>query len=172
MRFNAARTFMPLKIDNIIRNKVRKDNEIIYGGRAMNAQLPAPFQRHTRDYDIYSILPKARARQLENELDKAAKGDYYYTKQAMHPGTFKVMDTGFDNRKGTADDFGVVDYSKPSRKVKTVKIRGIRYAHLSERKRDAKRSLGEKQFEYRHEKDRKDLYLIKKGKQLRGLFGW
>ena len=172
MKFNPARTFMQFKIDNIIRSKVKKDKDVIHGGRAMNAQLPAPFQRRTMDYDIYSVSPKARARQLESELDKAAKGDYYYMKPAMHPGTFKVMDVGFDNKKGTPDDFGIADYSKPGRKIKAVKIKGIKYAHLSERKRDAKRSLGEKEFEYRHEKDRRDLWLMKKGKQLKGLFGW
>ncbi len=170
MRFNPARVFMPTEVGSIIRNKVRRDKDIIYGGRAMNAQLPVLSQRHTRDYDIYSISPKARAKQLESELDKAAKGDYYYMKPAMHPGTFKVMDIGFDNRKGTLDDFGIADYSKPTRKIKTVKIKGIKYAHLSERKRDAKRSLSEKEFWYRHEKDRKDLWLMKKGKELGGLF--
>ena len=172
MRFNISKAFMPLKIDRIIRNKIRRDKDIVYGGRAMNAQLPAPFQRPTGDYDIYSVSPKARAKQLESELDKASMGDNYYMKPAMHPGTFKVMDIGYDNKKGTRDDFGIADYSKPSRKIKTVNIRGINYAHLSERKRDAKRSLSEKEFWYRHEKDRKDLWLMKKGKELRGLFGW
>lgn len=172
MKWNPARILMPIKVDSIVNTRLRKDNDIVYGARAMNAQLPAPFQRHTQDYDIYSKTPRKRAMQLEKDLDRNAKGDYYYTKPAMHPGTYKVMDKGIDNRKGTEDDFGIADYTKPHRKIKTVNINGIRYAHLSERRKDARRSLTQKEFEFRHEKDRKDLYRIKKGNMIRRFLGW
>lgn len=167
VRFNPLRVFNFIRRDEVIKDKLRKDKDIVYGARAMNVQLPAPYQRHTKDYDIYSKSPNTRARQLERDLDKSAGGDYYYVKPALHKGTFKVMDKGFDNRKGTYDDFNVADYSKPTRKIRTVSIFGIRYAHLSERKKDAKKSLNDPMFKFRHEKDRKDLYRIKQGNKIR-----
>lgn len=170
--FNPKRIWGFLSKDHVIKEKIKKDQDIIYGARAMNAQLPGPYQRHTQDYDVYSSYPHKKAIQLEKTLDKHSGGDYFYTKAALHPGTYKVMDKGQDNRKGTNDDFGVVDYSKPTRKIKTVTIMGVKYAHISERKKDAKRSLKDPMFQFRHEKDRQDVWRIKQGNKLRRFLGW
>lgn len=141
-----------------IREKVKKDKEVIYGGQAMNEQLPIFFRRKTNDYDIYSKTPRKRARELDRKLDN--RENNFYTKPALHPGTWRVMHVGFDGKPKTRDDIGIADYSKPTREIKTVKIGGIRYAHLSERKRDAIRSLQEQQYSFRHDKDRGDLKRI------------
>lgn len=165
--FNIARVFGFMTRDLVIKEKIRHDKDIVYGARAMNAQLPIPYQRHTQDYDVFSTTPQKRAIELERSLDKHSGGNYFYVKPAMHPGTFKVMDIGFDNKKGTYDDFGVADYTKPNRKIKAVKRNGIRYASLSERAKDARKSLSDPMFSFRHEKDRMDLYRIREGKKLR-----
>lgn len=172
MIFNPSRIFGFTTRHLVIEKKLRKDRDIVYGARAMNAQLPAPYQRQTRDYDIYTTTPQKKARELEKVLDVHSRGDYFYHKPAMHPGTWKVMDKGMDNRKGTYDDFGVADYTKPTRKIKSVERQGIRYAHLSERKKDAMKSLRDPMFKFRHEKERKDLYRIKQGNKLRRFLGW
>lgn len=156
-----ARSIIHIKKNSIIEKCLRRTKNIVYGGKAMNAQLPPHLQRVTEDYDIYSKTPKKHANRLERKLDRAAMSDKFYVKPAMHPGTYKVMDRGLDNRKGTKDDVGVADYTKPTRKVKHVNIRGINYAKLSERKKDALKSLRDPAFKFRHEKDRRDLYRIK-----------
>lgn len=163
--FNTARIFGFFNRDSAIDGTLRGREEVVYGARAMNVQLPGMLKRHTIDYDIYSKSPKAKAKRLEKVLDGQSKGDYFYTKPAMHPGTWKVMDIGFDNRKGTHDDFGVADFTKPERKIRFNVINGIRYARLSERAKDARRSLSDPEFIFRHEKDRKDLWRIKEGKK-------
>lgn len=151
--------------DRIIRNCVKANGNTIYGGRAMNVQLPMTMRRPTFDFDIYSKQPKAHAKQLDKKLDMKAYGNFHYVKPAMHPGTWKVMDKGMDSIKGTRDDFGIADFSKPPRKIKTVQVRGIRYAHLSERKKDAKRALSQPIFAFRAEKDRMDLFRIQMSKK-------
>lgn len=150
----------------VIDNKLRKSRNIVYGARAMNKQLPLGLQRPTFDYDIYSKTPRKSARRLERCLDRDAGGDYYYTKPAQHKGTVKVMDIGEDNRRNTMDDYGVADYTRPERKIKSVRINNIRYAHLSEREKDARKSLRDPAFKFRHDKDRYDLYRIKKGRKI------
>lgn len=150
----------------IIEDYLKKRKEIVYGARAMNVQLPITHNRLTEDYDVYSKKPRRSARKLERKLDKAAQGDCYYTKPAMHPGTFKVMDKGPDRKRETEDDFNVADFTIPNRRIKFKTIGGIRYAALSERKKDAKRALKEPEFAFRHHKDRRDLYMIKTGKRI------
>lgn len=156
-----GRVFTHMGKDTIIRDKIRNDNDIIYGARAMNMQLLGQYKRPTSDFDVYTKKPKKKARELEKVLDTRAKGDYYYAKEALHPGTWKVMDKGLDMKKGTEDDFGIADYSKPTRKIKTINRLGIRYAHISERVKDARRSLTKPEFKFRHDKDRKDLERIR-----------
>jgi len=168
--FKPRRIGSLLNRDYIIKKKVKRDGDIIYGGRAINAQVPAPFQRVSIDYDVLTKTPKKRANELDRLLDNTAGGNFHYVKPAMHPGTFKVMDKGSDGRKGTSDDFGIADYSKPSRKVKSVKIRGIRYVALSERIKDAKTALADPMFSFRHDKDRRDLMNIKLAKKFRRSF--
>lgn len=164
--------FTDFRKESIVRNRLRTTKNIMYGARAMNRQLPMMYHRHTEDFDIYSKRPRKDAMHLERLLDKDSRGDNYYVKPALHPGTWKVMDEGYDKIKGTKDDIGIADYSRPNRRIRTVTIDGISYAHLSERVKDAKRSLKEPIFAFRHEKDRRDLWRIKQGRKLGRLFKW
>ena len=140
---------------------LRKKKHIVYGARAMNQQLPLHLQRPTDDYDVYSKTPKKSARNMEKHLDKHYGGDYYYVKPALHPGTYKVVDRGQDKKPNTEDDYPVVDYTKPTRKIRHIERKGIRYARLSERRKDIKKSLADKESAYRHEKDKRDMQRIK-----------
>lgn len=166
------RVFTNIRKGIIVRNRLRDTKNIMYGARAMNMQLPFMYYRQTEDFDIYSKRPRKDAIHLEGLLDKDSRGDFYYVKSALHKGTWKVIDKGYDNIKGTRDDLGIADFSRPTRRIRTVSIDGIRYAHLSERVKDAKRSLSEPIFAFRHEKDRRDLWRIKQGRKLGRLFKW
>lgn len=152
--------------DRVIKKQAKKNKEIVYGARAMNRQLSRGFlARPTFDWDMYSKKPKKSARELEKSMDKLAGYDAFYTKPAIHAGTVKVMYTGVDEKRGTQDDLGIADYSKPKRKIKTVNIHGLKYAHISERIKDANTSLRDKESKFRHQKDRDDLTILRTSKK-------
>jgi len=146
--------------DNIIESQVIKDKNIIYGARSIKKRL-GWFGRETRDYDIYSNTPRKSALKLERTLDRKSKGDFFYVKPALHKGTFKVMGKGFDGVKNTKDDYGLVDFTKPTRKIKVNIINGIRYDLLDEEKKNKLKSLKDKKMKFRHKKDKDDLNRIR-----------
>lgn len=149
--------------DKIIKRNVKKNNDIIYGARAMKKQMGfLGASRETKDYDIYTDkMPKGRARELKKKLNDYERREQYYTKPAFFPGTHKVMDKGLDMKKGTRDDFGIADFSKKPRGLKTTMFGGVKYAHIDEVEKDRVKSLKDKDSSFRHEKDRFDLGLIR-----------
>lgn len=150
-----------LMVDNIAKNQARNNNEIIYGARALQKNLGQLNSRPTKDWDVYSNRPKNSAEKLSKSINRASKGNYTYTKQSdFHDSTFKVYDVGKDNIRGTKDDFGVADYTKPDRKIKTVTFNNIRYADISETKKDKLKALSDENFKFRHKKDQQDLNFI------------
>ena len=154
-------------IDPTIRDFIKKKKHIIHGAKAMNAQARFPYQRYSRDYDVFSKNPKLNAEQLDKLLDKVRNGNYHYVKKATHPGTYKVMDVGFDLKRNTKDDFNLVDYTRKPSKIKTIKIGSLIYVALSEIEKSKKRALAQKQYEYRWKKDKEDILRIKAVKKQR-----
>lgn len=154
------------KIKPTILKQTKQDNNIVYGAQAMMVQSHPVVRRGTTDYDIFSNNPKKSARKLEGNLDKQFGTDQFYMKEAMHKGTYKVMDKG-QNLKSKRDDFGIADYSKPERKPKTIKVGGVKYVHISETKKDKLKSLKDPEYAFRHQKDRNDLRIIKSNERLR-----
>lgn len=151
--------------DKPIIKQVKRDKNIIYGARAIKAQIGGAFARPTKDYDILSNAPKRSAHQLQKKLDSTAGGDYYYaTPSKVHPTTKKVYHVGKDMKKRTKDDIGIADFTKPERNYRTVNIKGVKYVHLSEVKKDKRKALADKEFEFRHAKDQEDLNRMKAAK--------
>jgi len=154
------------KIPNIILGSARKNNQIIYGRRAMNAQLPGFLRATTYDFDIYANKPRRTAHRMQKRLDEEIGGgsDIFYSKPAQHKGTHRVMHIGFDARKGTQDDFAIADYTAKKqaydRKIKIIKRGGIMYEGVSTIARRKKQILRDPKSEYRHEKDQGDLRRI------------
>ena len=146
---------------DIVLAKAKKNDSIIFGGQAIRKHIGF-FGRPTDDFDVLSKRPKRSARQLERKLDMIAQEDTYYTKPALHPGTTKVMHKGVDMRKGTMDDFGIADYSKPRKGICTKIINGVRYVCLSETIKDKRKAIADKQFAFRKEKDLEDIRRIKR----------
>jgi len=146
--------------EKIILDEAKNSNQIIYGARSIQKQLGV-ISRPTEDYDIFTKNPKSSATKVEKKLDKLYGFDYHYTKKGMHKGTYKVKSRGYDLKKGTKDDEGIIDYTKmPPKAPRTILSNGIRYRHIKEEIRGKKSTLKDKEFAFRHEKDRRDLNLI------------
>jgi len=141
--------------------RARKNQDIIFGQQSIKAQTGI-FSRNTFDFDIFTKHPKKSAFQTEKDFDKIVGFDYFYTKPAQHPGTWKVVGKGVDLKKGTSDDEGFVDYSGfPKPKPKTIIINGVMYRKLSEEKKGKLSAIKDPEYKFRHEKDRADLNRIK-----------
>ena len=140
------------KIPNIVLSVTDK-NEIIYGARALNKQLPSYLNKPTEDYDIFSPTPKKDAMQTEKALDNHFGGDYFYVEPAKHEGTWKV--------KSKINKEGYVDYTKPENKIPFRMIGGKKYVKLDYVKAHIKKTLKDKEAKYRHDKDRDALNRIR-----------
>ena len=88
------------QVEKKILERARKQKQIIYGARSIQAQIGI-FSRPTQDYDIFTKNPKQNANQLQKEFDKTVAFDYYYSEAGMHKGTYKVKNKGWDMRQGT-----------------------------------------------------------------------
>lgn len=149
------------KVEKSILDQAKKEKSIIYGARSIQKQIGI-FSRHTEDWDILSKKPRKSAFTTEKNLDKIHGTDYYYVKPALHPGTWKVMEKGFDGKKGTKDDVGIVDYTKIPKPVPPfIRVGGIRYRSLGQEKKAKKKSIKDPQYKFRHEKDKEDVNRIK-----------
>ena len=147
-------------MDKTILGVARKRKQIIYGARSIQAQNNL-FARDTKDWDVFDKNPKKVAKIVEKILDKQMKGDYFYTQEAMHKGTWKVKGIGKDQIKGTEDDESIADYSKLEKGTPFVIKNGVRYRKLREEINAKKKSVADPEFEFRHKKDKDDLNRIK-----------
>lgn len=154
--------------DREIVSQAKKNKEIVHGARAMNRQLAFGFmERQTGDWDLFSSSPRKSATMLEKNLDRKSKDDVYYVKGGEHRGTFKVRHEGFDNKAGTEDDFTIADYTKTPRGIKKVRIDGLFYRDIDDIKKSKESILKQKEFKYRHEKDRMDVELMNQNVKLK-----
>ena len=152
--------------------QTKKDKNVIYGARSINVQISGPLRRGTQDYDIYAKNPVKAAKKTSKNYNKIVGSKQFYTQPALHPGTHKVMNVGADMRKGTKDDYGVVDYSGfpiPNPPIRT--IRGLRYRTLQREIMAKRKSLADPAMKFRHNKDMKDLKraMLEKELMRRGL---
>ena len=143
------------QVKRTIRNKVKKDKDIVHGGHALNAQVIGVARIPTIDYDVYTrASPKRRAIELDGILDRRSGGDNYDVKQAKHKGTYKV----FHRRTETT----VADYSRrPNRPINTRIIRGVKYVALRTVKKRRETILKKKSAMFRHHQDKEAIHHIK-----------
>lgn len=142
--------------NEVIRKDAIAERDIVYGTRALNAQLPRQIQRRTDDWDIFTSSAKREAEELEHKLDKAYGGDYFYVKPAQHPGTYKVESyvTGKE----------VADYTKKPVRTPYIEKKNIHYVPLPWIQSSAKRVLKDESSMYRWEKERDTLNRIQAAK--------
>lgn len=147
--------------ERTILEQAKKEKNIIYGGQSILKQIGTIFARPTRDWDIFSKKPRKSARKTEKTFDKLHGYDAFYVKKAMYPGTHKVMSKGMDGRRGTKDDYGIVDYTKcPKPTPKFIILNGARYRILKEEVKTRRKILKDKAYKFRHGKDREDISRI------------
>ena len=161
MKIVKVRTYYNKKqdINRIILNRTGS-NEIIYGQRALNIQLPNRLRVYTEDYDIYAMNPKKEAREVEKALDKHFGGNYFKVQPAKHEGTFKVI--------SKVDGKNYADYTKMERKIPPYTIiNGRKYVTLDFIRKDRLKILRNPKAKYRHFKDRDALNRIKLNKKLK-----
>jgi len=143
-----------------IKKYITDKKGIIYGAKALNAQVPFPLKRATQDYDVFVKDSKKAARELDRILDKRRSGNFHYVKKGEHKGTWKVKDIGGDLIKDTEDDFTLVDFST-LQKIKTVKIGRNRFSTLREIEKSKLKALSDSRFKFRHAKDKMDVQIIR-----------
>lgn len=147
-------------LDKIILNHTKKKKNIIYGAQSVKKQLGL-IGRQTNDYDIYSKQPKKDSIEVTNKLNRVSQTKIYYNILSKHhKGTYKIYYVGLDGIPYTKDDKGIIDYTEMKKGVKYVIINGVRYSLLKNTIKDKKIALADKQYAFRHEKDRADLNRI------------
>ncbi len=150
-------------INRIILNRTGT-NEIIYGQRALNIQLPNNLRVYTEDYDIYAVNPQKEAKEVEKVLDKHFGGNYFKVQPAKHEGTFKVI--------SKVDGKNYADYTKMERKIPPYTIiNGRKYVTLDFIRKDRLKILRNPKAKYRHFKDRDAVNRIKLKERGKYLFG-
>ncbi len=132
-------------IPKVITKHIKKRELILFGQRSVNLQLPTDLRKETKDFDVFTPTPKKSAKRLERKLDRKFSGDFFNTKQARHPGTYKV--------KTKIGDKTVADFSKPKNKVQTVKKNNIRIATINFQKKRIRASLKDPASKFRRAKD-------------------
>lgn len=145
-----------VRLPDYVSTQVKKNKNVIYGAQSVKKQLGI-FGRNTIDWDIMSKNPKSNAQHLTHKLNKTAPGMYYNAPSKHTKGVYKVYYVGNDGIPRTQDDKGIADYSKIKNGIKFVVINGIRYSVLENTIKDKQKALADKQYAFRHEKDRKDL---------------
>ena len=94
--------------DTILK-EIKKSKGIIYGQQSIRKRTGL-FSRPTRDYDVLSKNPQKLIKNIEKKLDrKSGNKNIYFSRPAMHPGTFTLVHYGRDGIQNTKDDIGLCD---------------------------------------------------------------
>jgi hypothetical protein len=140
--------------DKVIIDVLSGRDDIVYGARSVNKALPKYLKKNTEDWDIYTNdNPKTVAKKIEKALDKRYGGNYFYVIPAKHKGTYKIQS------KVTMNN--IVDVTLKEDSILHKRIGGVNYATLDFQVKKIKESLGTKESEFRHNKDKETLQRIK-----------
>jgi len=131
----------------------RNSHMVVYGAKALNAQLPDWLDKETRDWDIFTAgNAKEIADKLEHKLDKRYGGDFFSVEPAIHPGTFRI--------RSKVTGAIVADVSLKDREIEFSRIEGINYVTLDWLEKEAERLLADPETAFRRSKDRDTLQRI------------
>ena len=151
---------MDKKIENEILKFTKRKKHIIHGARALNKQLPEHLRRETYDYDLWAKKPREAMDKLEDALDNAYGGDYFYEDAIPLADNPKVMVYRVISR---LDGREVADFIKTPKGKKLYKvIGGIRWETLANAKKAYKRILSNPENMHRWAKAQDDLARIEK----------
>lgn len=144
------------RVPGIVRKFIKKEH-ILYGGKAINAQVLPHLKTKSKDFDIYSKTPKEDAIKLEKHLDKTAGADIFSTKKAKHPNTTKVKDFRGET---------VADFTKMPPRIKTKNLLGTNIETLDSMSPKIKKTLRNPANAYRKLKDQDNLNRIRLMKKI------
>lgn len=145
-----------------ILSKARREKDIIFGAKSIQKQVGLQ-ARPTKDFDLFTKNPKMSAVEMEKNFDKLTRGDNFFVKKGKNPTTYKVKFKGRDLTKGTNDDETIVDFTRTPKPIPNFKkINEIRYRSLNEELKAKVRLIKDPRFEFRREKDLRDLKILLK----------
>jgi Mor family transcriptional regulator len=146
------------ELEPVILGQTKKRRNIVHGGKAIMKQLPAAFQRPTRDYDLWSRNSKRDAFELQALLDKKTGGDNFYDSSIPLAGSNETVYRVVSRIDGKE----VADFMKMPGKTKGLYkvIGGIRYETLEHAKQQYRLILNNPQLRHRHSKSARDLERI------------
>ena len=139
-------------VEQIILARAAEKDEVVYGARAINAQLPDYLAKHTEDYDVYSKYPSKAAKGTAKELNDRFGDKIFYAKKGKNETTWKV--------KSKIDKSTVVDYTRPTKEIPTVNKFGVKYASIDYLKKRIKKQLRVPENKFRRPKDKSALTRI------------
>ena len=139
-------------VEQIILARAAEKDEVIYGARAINAQVPDYLEKHTEDYDVYSKYPSKAAKGTAKELNDRFGDKIFYAKKGKNETTWKV--------KSKIDKSTVVDYTRPTKTIPTVNKMGVRYASIEHLKKKIKSQIRSPDKKFRRLKDKSALTRI------------
>lgn len=128
-----------------VMRSVRKHRDVLHGGRSVNMLLPKKYYRETKDFDIYSKLPKTRADEIENYIDKRCGCDMAHVNSMIVPNVSatedELMSADIHRVITRIESDAEVDYMTLPPKLPIRYHRGIRHEKLTEALRKAKKGL-------------------------------
>ena len=137
-------------IPKVIYNQI--DNEIIYGGKAVNIRVKRELKRPTEDWDLYAKKAKQEAIKTERALDKHMNFNAFETVPGIHPGTFRVTSRATGKVRA--------DYTRPENSIPYDTISGKKYIKLQAMKEQLKKTLKDPTQKFIHAKLRDNLNRI------------
>ena len=140
-----------LVVNEVVLSKAQKDNQIIHGSRAYNAQSPQHLRKSTTDWDILTKKPKKAAEEVAKTLKRRLGKDVNVVK-GSHKGTYRVK----------IGKEVIADYTQIKTAPKTNKSWGNQYRSIKSIKRNATRLSNNPKLDYRKAKDLDTLSRIKK----------
>ena len=146
---------LPPLIKQTILQHTKEKKNIIYGGQAVNRQLPLMYYRPSHDWDIWSSRHRKDAYDLERKLDKMSGGDNYYTKR-LRKVYVKSVYSVFERPRHKIADFAETPPGSGIYKV----IGNIRWQTLKDAKKKYQGILDNPQLAFRHDKALWDLWRI------------
>jgi hypothetical protein len=143
----------------IILNLAKERNQVIYGARSVNKQLPVTLRKPTQDYDVLTKQPEKSAKILALKLNKEYGKEKFKVVPAKYSKTFKVKDIETGET--------IADYTRTTKKPKSKNEFGVKYAGLHYQESKIKKVLKDESSAFRHDKDFETLQRIKQARKIK-----
>jgi len=151
------RNYTKESIDNAVIDEVKRRKHIIHGAKSANLQMPEPFQRQTKDWDVWARSPREAQDKMEDYLDKVAGYDAFAETSIPLSGSNETVYRVVDRLTGHE----VVDFVKTPKDAKYKLINGVRYETLDYAKKIYQNIIRNPEINYQRKmKSRRDLERI------------